>query len=201
MITETHIQLINDRYEYDEVNGGLINIATGVQNKGTSVGGTYKQIKVSDLVVYVHKVVWMMHNNWQEPKGVIDHINGNSLDNRIENLRDVSHTENMINRSNASEHGKWVLKHGKGFKVEFVFKGVGQFYSFPTLEPAMEFRDKISLEIEKGIYKLKRPTKSTLPIGIFKKKSKTQKLPYLVSIDDKEDSFATLEEAIRFLES
>ena len=104
----------------------------------------------------------------------------------------------MINRSNASER---VLKHGKGFKVEFVFKGVEQFYSFPTLEPAMEFRDKISLEIEKGIYKLKRPTKSTLPIGIFKKKSKTQKLPYLVSIDDKEDSFATLEEAIRFLES
>ena len=59
----------------------------------------------------------------------------------------------------------------------------------------MELRDKISLEIEKGTYK------STLPIGIFKKKSKTQKLPYLVSIDDKEDSFATLEEAIRFLES
>lgn len=201
MITETHIQLINDRYEYDEVNGGLINRATGVQNKGTSVGGTYKQIKVSDLVVYVHKVVWMMHNNWQEPKGVIDHINGNSLDNRIENLRDVSHTENMINRSNASKYGKWVLKHGNGYKVVFVHKGVEQFYSFPTLEPAMEFRDKISLEIEKGIYKLKRPTKSTLPIGIFKKKSKTQKLPYLVSIDDKEDSFATLEEAIKFLES
>lgn len=201
MITETHIQLINDRYKYDEVNGGLINRATGVQNKGAAAGGRYKQIKVSSLVIYVHKVVWMMHNNWQEPKGVIDHINGNSLDNRIENLRDITHTENMISRSNASEHGKWVLKHGNGYKVEFVFKGVSQFYSFPTLEPAMEFRDKISLEIEKGIYKLKRPTKSTLPIGIFKKKSKTQKLPYLVSIDDKEDSFATLEEAIRFLES
>ena len=52
----------------------------------------------------------------------------------------------------------------------------------------MEFRDKISLEIEKDSYKLKRPTRSKLPIGIFKKKSKTQ---YLVSIDDKEDSFAT----------
>lgn len=37
----------------------------------------------------------------------------------------------------------------------------------------MEFRDKISLDIEKGIYKLKRPTKSTLPIGIFKKRRKT----------------------------
>jgi hypothetical protein len=55
------IQLINDRYKYDEVN---VNIATGVQNKGVTSGGRYKQIKVSD---YVHKVVWMMHNNWQEP--------------------------------------------------------------------------------------------------------------------------------------
>ena len=82
-----------------------------------------------------------MHNNWQEPKGVIDHINGNSLDNRIENLRDVSHTENMINRSNASKYGKWVLKHGNGYKVVFVHKGVILFLL------AMEFRDKISLEI------------------------------------------------------
>ena len=57
MITETHIQLINDRYKYDEVNGGLINIATGVENKGLSAGGRYKQIKVSGLVIYVHKII------------------------------------------------------------------------------------------------------------------------------------------------
>ena len=46
-----------------------------------------------------------MHNNWEEPSGVIDHINGDSLDNRIENLRNVTHTENMANRSNASQYG------------------------------------------------------------------------------------------------
>ena len=199
MITEKQIQLINERYTYDKVNGGLINKATGIQNKGASAGGMYKQIRVSGLSIYVHKVVWMMHNNWQEPSGVIDHINGNSLDNRIENLRDVSHTANMINRSNAS---KYVCKQGNGGKVEFIFKGVPQFYSFPKLEDAMEFRDKVSMDIEKEIYKLKRPSKSTLPIGIFKKKSKTQKLPYLVSIENKDEmSFATVEEAIKYLES
>ena len=66
----------------------------------------------------------------------------------------------------------------------------------------MEFRDKVSMDIEKEIYKLKRPAKSTLPIGIFKKKSKTQKLPYLVSIENKDEmSFATIDEAIKYLES
>ena len=92
-----------------------------------------------------------------------------------------------------------VLKHGTGFKVEFTFKGVSQFYSFPKVEDAMEFRDKIALDISNGIYELRRPTNSKLPIGVFKKKSKTQKLPYLVSITGKEErSFATLEEATNY---
>lgn len=92
-----------------------------------------------------------------------------------------------------------VCKHGNGGKVEFIFL---QFYSFPKLEDAMEFRDKVALDIANGTYVLKRPTKSTLPIGIFKKKSKTQKLPYLVSIENKDEmSFATIDEAIKYLES
>lgn len=82
----------------------------------------------------MHRIVWMMHNNWVEPTGVIDHINGDSLDNRIENLRC---TTNAINRSNASKYGKWITKHGAGFKLEFVFKGVKQYYHFTNLEEAM----------------------------------------------------------------
>lgn len=51
-----------------------------------------------------------------------------------------------------------------------------------------------------GAYKLKRPDKSKLPVGIYKKKSKTQKEPYLVSLDGVEErSFVTLEEAIAYL--
>lgn len=201
-LTSDMINEVANRYTYDPINGGLINNKTGMQNKSVASGGKYKVIMLLGRSTYVHRIVWMMHNNWEEPSGVIDHINGNSLDNRIENLRNVTHTENMANRSNASQYGKWVRKHGNGGKVEFIFKGVPQFYSFPKLEDAMEFRDKVSMDIEKEIYKLKRPAKSTLPIGIFKKKSKTQKLPYLVSIENKDEmSFATVEEAIKYLES
>ncbi len=43
-----------------------------------------------------HRVIWLwVYGEW--PKGVIDHINGDPMDNRIANLRCVSHRENMRN--------------------------------------------------------------------------------------------------------
>lgn len=46
----------------------------------------------------VHRIIWaLVHGAW--PKQFIDHINRNKLDNRIANLRDVSHSENMRNSS------------------------------------------------------------------------------------------------------
>lgn len=45
-----------------------------------------------------HRVAWaIFYGEW--PKGEIDHINHDGADNRIENLRDVSHAENLRNQS------------------------------------------------------------------------------------------------------
>jgi len=42
-----------------------------------------------------HRIAWLYHyGTWPDE---IDHINGDTSDNRIENLRSVSHTENMRN--------------------------------------------------------------------------------------------------------
>ena len=43
-----------------------------------------------------HRVAWFLHHG-EWPKNYIDHINGNSADNRICNLRDVTHSVNMMN--------------------------------------------------------------------------------------------------------
>lgn len=45
-----------------------------------------------------HRVVWA-HQTGAWPEGEIDHINGVTSDNRISNLRDVSHLENSRNRA------------------------------------------------------------------------------------------------------
>ena len=45
-----------------------------------------------------HRIVWLIYyGEW--PKNEIDHINQDPTDNRIENLRDVTHAENNRNRT------------------------------------------------------------------------------------------------------
>ena len=44
---------------------------------------------------YVHRLVFLYHHGYT-PK-FIDHINGNKQDNRIENLREVTQCQNMMN--------------------------------------------------------------------------------------------------------
>lgn len=57
----------------------------------------YIMVEVAGKAVAAHRVVWLMHTGrW--PDGEIDHINGVRDDNRIENLRDVTHQANTENR-------------------------------------------------------------------------------------------------------
>ena len=44
----------------------------------------------------VHRLIFMMHYGYMPNQ--IDHINGIKDDNRIENLREVTHTQNQLNK-------------------------------------------------------------------------------------------------------
>ncbi len=48
----------------------------------------YITIGIAGRVYKAHRLAWLyVYGSW--PKGLIDHINGNKADNRIDNLRDV----------------------------------------------------------------------------------------------------------------
>lgn len=49
-----------------------------------------------------NRVAWFLHYG-EQPKGVIDHINRVVDDNRICNLRDVSHRDNSLNKNKQCE--------------------------------------------------------------------------------------------------
>lgn len=58
--------------------------------------GMYFVGAINGVNFFAHRVVFAIHHgHW--PQYSIDHIDGNGLNNRPENLRDVSHCENMRN--------------------------------------------------------------------------------------------------------
>ncbi len=59
-------------------------------------GDGYRRIKINRKLYAVHRLVWVMHGN--NPVPFVDHINGDVLDNRIENLRAATHSQNCMNR-------------------------------------------------------------------------------------------------------
>lgn len=69
-------------------------------------GGKAYQGRIDGVHFMAHRVAWAMHHGaW--PEDMIDHINGDPLDNRMVNLRCVSNAENARNmkRSKANTSG------------------------------------------------------------------------------------------------
>ncbi len=58
-------------------------------------GKNYKMIQYNGQVFYAHRVAFEMHYGFEPYE--VDHVNGNSMDNRICNLREVKKGENQRN--------------------------------------------------------------------------------------------------------
>jgi hypothetical protein len=98
-------EIIEERFEYNE--GGYLTwkysprygIKPGDRAGFTDSNG-YRMIRINRKSYKEHRLIWVLLNGSLE--NYIDHIDGNTENNKIENLRECSHSENHANVSRRS---------------------------------------------------------------------------------------------------
>jgi hypothetical protein len=139
-ITQEYLMSIAD-YDPDT---GIITRKDRKGSNGSIDAYGYLIIKIKGEQYKAHRLAWLyVHGEF--PSNVIDHINGDKLDNRIENLRDVPQAINVRDtkrepNKDTGEVGIWVDNTTKGLIAKYTTSINGKTYRFRELSDATNFR-------------------------------------------------------------
>ena len=98
-------ELLNELFEYQDgelywkktLNPNRVKVGSKAGSPGHGrCGLLYMNVKLYGKQYRTHRLIFMMHHGYLPE--VVDHINNNTLDNRIENLRACTYLQNNYNR-------------------------------------------------------------------------------------------------------
>lgn len=133
-------------------NGKFANKQAGNVFRPSKSRTRYIRIKLNGKSIYAHRVIWTMIKG-DIPSGMmVDHINGDGLDNRIENLRLVTPVESARNmpmqfRRTGSHHGVKKAHFGGGWAA-YIGVSNKEIYlgTFKTVDEAISARKRAELD-------------------------------------------------------
>jgi hypothetical protein len=139
----------NEFLKYDPETGDITWIKDSGRKKikqGKVAGSFDKEgyvvIRFNNIQYKSHRLAWYLHyGTW--PQGDIDHINGLKNDNRIINLRDVTKSQNLLNKKCHREKTVkyyYFNKKDNKYKVQKQINGKIKYFGyFKTEELARQF--------------------------------------------------------------
>ena len=135
-------ELLHSLFRYED--GKLIRRVNSRKAKaGAEAGfksGRYLRVRVNGKQHMVHRIVFMMHHGYLPE--VLDHINNDAFDNRIENLREATQSQNCMNRRLRSDnklgvpnvYQKSPTRFGVNISVNGKTKHIGYFKNMELAE-------------------------------------------------------------------
>jgi HNH endonuclease/AP2 domain len=159
------VQRLREYFNYDKTTG----VVYWKKNKGARAkagnpagaknDGGYVVVKFDGKSIGAHRIAWAIEYGYW-PSKEIDHINGIASDNRLSNLREVTHQQNCLNSkvSSRSKVGvKGVSRHNSGgYQANIVESGAFKYLGyFKTIAEAKAAYDNAAERIH-GEYRLQR---------------------------------------------
>lgn len=108
--------------------------------RDTSINSGYRNSSVDGVLYRTHRLIWKMHN--PDDPYILDHIDRDRLNNKIENLRRVDDSQNVINVSDsryAKKYPRGIRPHGNKWRARISHKNIRYHLGlFKTLDEAIE---------------------------------------------------------------
>jgi hypothetical protein len=158
----THKELI-ELLEYDPDSGIFTwkytrsNRAVKGSIAGTITEDNYISITINSKIYRAHRLAWFYcFQDW--PTNSIDHINGIRSDNRLDNLREVTYTQNSYNTrahidSATKVKGVYFNKLNNNYRAQIRYNGKTiSLGSFKTVEEASTAYNKKAVELHGEFY-------------------------------------------------
>ena len=148
-----HFERLQELFDYKD--GQLIwKIKKARANKGDVAGCEssrngvlYRQIKVDGKLYLAHRLIFLYHHNYLPIQ--VDHIDGNGLNNRIENLRGADACKNSLNsklkssNTSTSKNVSWNKQRNK-WMVQAKVDGKQRYFG---LYDDFELADLVAAEV------------------------------------------------------
>ena len=145
------IEELREYLDYDPESGVLTwKKSAGTRAQGTPTcsglsGDGYKQLQFRGTNFKAHRVAFALHHgHWPTP--YCDHIDGDPLNNRADNLRECSPSENQHNRRIRRDNTtgiKGVMRKGNGYIARVRIKGVSYTKYFRSLKDAAAYAKQL----------------------------------------------------------